>query len=157
MQRSRSLIVIVFAVLFGISILSASASIQEMVDAANPGDTITIAAGIYKENVHVNKSLTIIGIGADNTIIDGNRTGPVFTIGKGDPNIYVTLYGMNIKNGIGSLDYVPPSGNMTIGGGILNKGMLTIDHCIIQNNGGHTTWWNSLPKARGVESTVPEI
>jgi len=42
-------------------------TIQEAVDAANPGETILVSAGTYNEYVHVNKSLNIIGESATNT------------------------------------------------------------------------------------------
>jgi hypothetical protein len=40
--------------------------------AANPGDTIIVAPGTYKEEVVIDKSLTIIGGGASSTFIDGS-------------------------------------------------------------------------------------
>jgi len=46
-------------------------SIQELIDNANSGDTIYISSGIYYENIIVDKPLTIIGDGAESTIIDG--------------------------------------------------------------------------------------
>jgi hypothetical protein len=51
-------------------------TIQEGVDAANPGDEIEIDPGVYVENVVVNKSLTLRGAGAgdnpaEDTILDG--------------------------------------------------------------------------------------
>jgi len=46
-------------------------SIQEAIDNAIDGDTIYISSGIYYENIIVDKPLTIIGDGAESTIIDG--------------------------------------------------------------------------------------
>ncbi len=46
-------------------------SIQDAIDSAQDGDTIYIPAGTYYEHVIVNKRVTIIGDGADSTIIDG--------------------------------------------------------------------------------------
>jgi len=45
--------------------------IQDAIDNANDGDTIYISSGIYYENIIVDKPLTIIGEGADTTIVDG--------------------------------------------------------------------------------------
>ena len=46
-------------------------SIQEAIDNATSGDTIEVAAGTYREYVHVNKDgLTIEGAGIDQTVID---------------------------------------------------------------------------------------
>jgi parallel beta-helix repeat protein len=47
-------------------------SIQMAIDIANPGDTISVSPGIYYENIVVTKDgLSLIGSGADLTIIDG--------------------------------------------------------------------------------------
>ena len=113
-------------------------TIQAAVDAANPGDTINIAEGTYKEEVHIYKSLTIRGAGAGKTIVDGNQDGTVFII---DPGIDVTLSGMAIQNGLASL-----SG----GGGIFNRGRLTISDVTITGNsagasGGGAGIYNAGP------------
>ncbi len=44
-------------------------TVGEAVEAANPGDTILVAAGTYREYVYVNKSLRIIGEGAEKTVV----------------------------------------------------------------------------------------
>jgi nitrous oxidase accessory protein NosD len=44
-------------------------TIQNAVDAARPGDTIRIAAGLYNESVDVTKQLTIEGDGAGVTVL----------------------------------------------------------------------------------------
>jgi len=44
-------------------------TIQEAIIAASPGDTISVAAGTYTENVDVNKQVTIIGTGEADTIV----------------------------------------------------------------------------------------
>jgi hypothetical protein len=88
--------------------------IQDAIDAANSGDTIHVAEGTYKadpcRSIHINKSLTIIGAGADKTIIDGNQAGSVITI---DPNINVILSGMTIQGGTGTLTYLMPTQRFT--------------------------------------------
>jgi hypothetical protein len=96
-------------------------TIQAAVDAANPGDTIDVAEGTYKENVHIDKSLTITGAGEGKTIVDGNQAGSVFSI---DPDIDVTLSDMTIQEGKAAQS----------GGGIYNKGTLKLDSCIISEN-----------------------
>lgn len=47
--------------------------IQEAIDNANDGDTIHISSGIYYEHIVVDKPLTIVGDGAESTIVDGIR------------------------------------------------------------------------------------
>jgi parallel beta-helix repeat protein len=58
------------------------ASIQEAINAPETlnGHTIFVEAGIYYENVVVNKSLTLIGENEDSTFIDGNGTGTVVRV-----------------------------------------------------------------------------
>lgn len=54
--------------------------IQDAIDAAKSGDTIQIGDGTFKENILVDKSLTIIGSGPDRTIIDGRERSDVIKI-----------------------------------------------------------------------------
>ena len=50
-------------------------TIQQAINAANPGDTILVRAGIYGENVIVNKTVSLIGEDKENTIVDGTSSG----------------------------------------------------------------------------------
>ena len=62
-------------------------SIQEALNNASPGDTILVSAGIYYENVVVNKSLSLIGENSETTLIDGNSIGNVMSITASNVNI----------------------------------------------------------------------
>jgi len=120
-------------------------TIQGAVDAANPGDTINVAEGTYTENVHIEKSLTIKGAGEGKTVVDGNQANSVFTI---DPDIDVALSGMTIQNGMASGGGVKNKGRLTIsdikisanrasasyGGGVFNTGTLTMNSGTISGN-----------------------
>ena len=71
-------------------------SIQRAVDKARSGDTIDIGPGTYFENVVINgKDLILAGASADETTIDGNSQGPVFTLSQ----TTVTLTGMTVTHG----------------------------------------------------------
>jgi hypothetical protein len=103
--------------------------------AALSGDTINVAAGIYKENVKIDKSLTLKGAGSTKTIVDGNKAGSVFTVGNNNPNTDVTIANMAITDGSGSLIKTKYRGIGICGGGVLSLGKkLTLTDSIIQGN-----------------------
>jgi len=62
-------------------------TIQAAIDAANPGNTIFVVAGTYTENVIVDKSVSIKGAGADNTIVVGLGNNTAFTISADNVSI----------------------------------------------------------------------
>ena len=113
-----------------------ASKIQGAVNAAAlSGDTINIAAGTYKENVQIDKSLALKGAGSAKTIVDGNKAGSVFTVGKNNPNIDVTLANMAITGGSGSLIKTKYGTTDICGGGVLSLGnKLTVTDSIIQGN-----------------------
>ena len=67
LMLSFSLVMAVPVAAAEIIVGDAYATIQEAVDAASPGDTITVVAGTYTEDVSVNKTLTLQGaqVGVD--------------------------------------------------------------------------------------------
>jgi parallel beta-helix repeat protein len=97
-------------------------TIQEAVNAANPGDTIIVRPGIYSENVFLNKTLTLIGEDRNATIINGRGLGNVIHVVSSDTAI------MNFT--------VHNSGNNPDDSGILLFGSVhtTIRNNIIRNN-----------------------
>jgi len=59
-------------------------SIQAAIDAAEPGDTISLVAGTYPGDVDFGgKAVTVVGLGPE-TILEGTGTGPVVTFDDGE-------------------------------------------------------------------------
>ena len=122
-------------------------TIQEMIDHAKPGSTISIVKGTYNENLIITKNITLKGAGASNTIINGRHKGSVITIKRKQT---VKLIGLTLINGkaidgdgirnVGGTLIVENStikGNTAnYGGGIdnTNYGTCTVTNSIITNN-----------------------
>ncbi|HJX68767.1 MAG TPA: hypothetical protein VJ406_00900, partial [Dehalococcoidia bacterium] len=80
-------------------------TIQAAINAASDGDTIMVAAGLYKENVNINKSLTLKGFQAG---VDArNRSGPETIIEPAEgtgirvitaANRVVVIDGLTVRN-----------------------------------------------------------
>jgi len=87
------------------------------------GDSISVAAGTYTENLNVAFSLKIIGATARTTIIDGGKSATVVTISS--TSAQVSLSRLTIRNGYGKAHG---------GGGIYNLGTLTITNSTLSGN-----------------------
>jgi len=101
-------------------------SIQEAINASKTGDTISVAAGTYYENILFPgiKAITLISEnGAMSTVIDGGNNGSVVTFALDNKS---TLDGFTITNGLTSES----------GGGVLcgNSSSPTIANSIITDN-----------------------
>jgi parallel beta-helix repeat protein len=71
--------------------------IQDAINNASDGDTILVHSGVYYENVVVDKSVTLKGIG--NPIVDASGEGSAITLIAGG----ITLEGFNATNAGNSL------------------------------------------------------
>ncbi|HUF52597.1 MAG TPA: NosD domain-containing protein [Dehalococcoidia bacterium] len=67
-------------------------SLQEQIDRAQPGDTLTIEGGVYNERIVIDKPLTLTG--SHNPVIDGGGGGDIVTITADD----VTFSRFTIRN-----------------------------------------------------------
>jgi len=78
-------------------------SIQAAIDAAGPGSVVAVYSGTYRENVAVDKPLTLLGVdnGGGRPVIDGGLNG------KNTVNIRangVTMDGFVVKSGYSGID-----------------------------------------------------
>jgi parallel beta-helix repeat protein len=71
--------------------------IQEAINAPETldGHTIQVGAGVFREHVVVNKSLSLVGEGRDSTIVDGSRGGFVVIVSADK----VEFRGFSVRNG----------------------------------------------------------
>jgi len=78
-------------------------SIQDAVDGAGEGDTIYVHAGTYVENVDVDKTLTLIGDGADVVTVQAADAGDhVFEVTEDWVDIYqVNISGFTVTGATG--------------------------------------------------------
>jgi parallel beta-helix repeat protein len=70
-------------------------TIQEGINASDPGDTVFVYGGTYYESVVINKWISLVGEGRNTTIINGSGIGDVVTVFMSD----VSVSGFNIQNG----------------------------------------------------------
>jgi hypothetical protein len=99
--------------------LGCSPTIQAAIDAAHDGDTIQIGPGAFAGGVTVNRSVSLVGVSAGATRIEGG--GPVITIGDGTADLTVSISRVTIAGGFN--DSKPESqfgpGFFSAGGGVL--------------------------------------
>ncbi|MGH2616987.1 MAG: hypothetical protein ACRDJC_17270, partial [Thermomicrobiales bacterium] len=101
-------------------------SVQAAVDAATAGDTITVCKGSFDGNVTIDKDLTLVGAGSDDTKLEGEDGGSVVTVADG---VTATIQGVSISGGTGS-----PNEGFLEGGGVFNRGTLTLVDAAVTNN-----------------------
>jgi len=130
-------------------------TIQVAVGKAASGDTITIAAGVYHENVDiVDKNLTLVGASAATTIIDGggisitsNVNASRLTIRKGGGVFIETT-------GVVQLSDLIISNNTR---GIFNFGNLTVRDTTIDGNDGAVSVGGGLWNRLGAQATLTNV
>ena len=112
-QRARIMlaVILIFTLTFNIQLVMSESrtwsvdddgpadfsKIQDAINAADPGDTIEVSAGVYNESIVVDKTLSIIGEGSRVAIIDG--MGSESTVIIDSDNSY--LSGFTIRNAWG--------------------------------------------------------
>src|SRR5215831_2279754 len=106
---------------------SGPGSLRAALSAASDGDTIdaTAVSGtilLTSGELQINHNVTINGPGAGILAVNGNATFRVF----GNVASNVTIFGFTITNGFAN--------GLSIGGGILNSGGLTLSDSILSNS-----------------------
>lgn len=128
---------------------TACLTITAALSKAVAGDTIVVGPGIYRENLTINKSVTINGVSAPTTIVDGGAARTVMHIPTGAP-VNVAITGLTLRNGRSSLGggiWMENAGTLALtnvsvegniadesGGGILSNGPLTLNSSTVANN-----------------------
>ncbi|HJN68914.1 MAG TPA: DUF1565 domain-containing protein, partial [Candidatus Marinimicrobia bacterium] len=117
-------------------------SIQSGINFSSGGDSVTVAAGTYVENINFRgRNIRVAGADREKTIIDGNQSGSVVTFENGEDSTAV-LKGFTLTNG-----------SNYSGGGLFLQGSNTrpkLIDLIIENNftsglGGGIYLWHATP------------
>jgi inhibitor of cysteine peptidase len=106
--------------------------IQQAIDAAKPGDSITVHGQTYSENLVVNKSLVIRGL-----IYDGRR--PVLAADNGSVTI-LSADGITISG----FSFVSPRSRADTNGSVKDCSVLVV------NSEGNSIYLNDFPGSSGV-------
>jgi hypothetical protein len=110
-------------------------SLRGEIAAAQDGDVITFAPGLAGQTITLTggeltiiQNLDIEGLGADQLTVSGNHASRVFDISGG---VTVTISGMTMTDGLanGSSPVLA-----SVGGGILNRGNLTLTGDVLSDN-----------------------
>jgi hypothetical protein len=115
-------------------------NIQKAIDASSNGDTIFVYGGLYKENIHINHPIELIGEDKHSTLIDaGQRGHGVFIISS-----KVTIRNFKIFNGSSVNDPKDYHGVVINSHGGKKLRYVKIDNCIITENQNGISLTNPL-------------
>jgi autotransporter family porin len=152
------------------------ATIKNATGTVSSGGTVYIAKGTYNENnITINKNMTIVGSGQDNTIINGTNANTIFIIRA----LNITISNLTITNGKntintanrygGAIDNINAkltitgstfTGNTSPYGAIYNKGTLNItdstfiDNTANKNGGDGGAIYNSMNSSLTVNNST---
>ncbi len=125
-------------------------TIQDGINAANPGDTVLVAPGVYYENVSMAEGVSLFGSGPDQTTIDGGGITDVLKAWYGVTNYVIDGFEVRNSNQGGGTP-----GNVGI---FLNpnasSGTKIVRNCYVHNNGHGIQVWNDFGGTTTVENCV---
>ena len=98
--------------------------IQWAIDNASEGDTVYVEVGMYREDIHINQSINIVGAGRNKTTINGSGERDTVQITAN----WVNISGFNINKKTGYITHER--------GIFINNSK----YCRIQNNSFSSTW-----------------
>jgi hypothetical protein len=125
-------------------------TIEDGIDAGNPGDTVLVAPGLYFENVLMAEGINLFGSGWDQTIIDGG----------GNNNVIAALYGVvnYVIDGFEVRNSDQGGGTPGNVGIFLNPnastGTKVVRNCYVHNNGQGIVIWNDFGGTAFIENNI---
>jgi hypothetical protein len=115
-------------------------TIQQAINAAAPGDTIQVAAGVYAESLTVNKQLIIQGAGNTTIINGGNAPGVIYTAGGVNAANRQVLRNLQVQSNVDNI-------------GVRDSGShFTFDRLLVQHTGTQNPAASQL---HGISFTSP--
>jgi len=89
-------------------------TIQAAINAAQPGDTIVVAAGTYRENLNIAKSIRIVGVDKDSVIIEPPWSGYGIGIAGVGNDVSIENITLTAGNAVHFMIHVSGISNFTI-------------------------------------------
>ena len=150
--------------------------IQYAIDNSSRGDVIEVHSGLYEENVHIYKTLTLLGIDSGNgtPVVDAGGSGSVISITAND----TTVKGFNVTGsggcGCGNAGILVDASNNIVQDNIIyknkygiyirsgNENNTFLSNDLMNNNitvsdSGRNTRWNGTVEAEGLQSLLELI
>jgi hypothetical protein len=113
---------------------SGPGTLRDAIANATPGDTIDFAPKLHGTitlttgELGITQSLNIVGPGANKLTISGNDDSRVFNVGVG---VTASIEGLTVTRGLADKD---ANNFAASGGGILNRGILTLTNDVLSDN-----------------------